>query len=138
MIATTPSGTRTRWISSPLGRRQPSSTSPTGIGQRGDLAQAVGHALDAGLGEAEAVERAGLHAAGRGRVEVGGVGGEDSGAALDEQVGGRQQGGVLLPSVDAVASRRDASLARGGPAPSDARSAAIAASVPAGLDGPVE
>ena len=40
MIATTPSGTRTRWTRRPLGRVQPSATSPTGSGSAGDLAQA--------------------------------------------------------------------------------------------------
>ena len=119
MIATTPSGTRTCWISSPLGRRQPSSTSPTGSGSAGDLAQAGGHALDAGVGEPQAVERAGFHAGGGGGVEVGGVGGEELGGALDEQVGGGEQGGVLLgggrrrPAPAAAASRPPAQLGHG-------------------------
>ena len=95
MIATTPSGTRTCWISSPLGRTQPSRISPTGSGSDGDLAQTGRHRVDAGLGEPQPVERAGLHAAGRRGVEVGAVGGEDLGGVLDEQVGGREQRRVL-------------------------------------------
>ena len=41
---------------------QPSSTSPIGIGQRGDRAQPGGHALEPGIGEPQPVERAGRHA----------------------------------------------------------------------------
>ena len=47
MIATTPSGTRTRSMRRPLGRTQPSSTSPTGSASAGDLQEPARHALDA-------------------------------------------------------------------------------------------
>jgi hypothetical protein len=66
------------------------------VGQRGDLAQPVGHAGDAPVGEAQTVERARLHAACGGALGVAGVGGEDLGRPLDEQVGRGEQGGVLL------------------------------------------
>ncbi len=39
MIATTPRGTRTRWMRRPLGRTQPSRTSPTGSASAGHLAR---------------------------------------------------------------------------------------------------
>ena len=96
MIATTPSGTRTRWIRRPLGRTQPSMTSPTGSGSAGDLAQPGGHRLRAGRRSSRrrstTVARC---AAGLGRGDVVGVGREDLGVAVDQQVGGGEQGGVL-------------------------------------------
>ena len=52
----TPSGTRTREISIPFGRRHDSTTVANRIGQRGDLTEPLGHALDARLGERQAVE----------------------------------------------------------------------------------
>jgi hypothetical protein len=55
MNPTTPSGTRTREISIPLGRRHASAVSPTGSGQGGDLAKPRRHLLDAALGERETV-----------------------------------------------------------------------------------
>ncbi len=111
MIATTPRGTRTFWISSPLGRRQPSRTSPTGSGQRGDVPQAGGHGPDAVLREAQAVERSGLGAGGGGGVEVGAVGCQDLGGPLLEDVRRGEQGGILGPG------RGGGEDLRGGPGP---------------------
>ena len=66
------------------------------VGQRGDLAQSFGHAGDATVGEAQPVEGPGLHATGAGALGVAGVGGEDLGRPLDEQVGRDEQREVLL------------------------------------------
>ena len=95
MIATTPSGTRTRSISSPFGRVQPSSTSPTGSGRLGDRPQAVRHAFQAGVGEPQAIERPFFHAADRRGFEVGFVRGLDLGRPLEQQVGGGGEDRVL-------------------------------------------
>ena len=62
MIATTPSGTRVRAISSPFGRRQPSSTSPTGSGRAATVRSPFAIAVEPGVGEPQAVERARCHA----------------------------------------------------------------------------
>ena len=65
------------------------------VGQRGDGAQAGGHAVEAGLGEAEPVEGPGLHAGGLGGLDVEPVGGEELGGPVDQEVGGGEQRGVL-------------------------------------------
>ena len=66
------------------------------VGQRGDGAKAVGHPRDARVGEAQPVERSGLEAGGLGRLDVDAVRREQVGGALLEQVGGREEGGVLV------------------------------------------
>ena len=78
------------------------------VGERRDLAQAGGHGVDARVGEAQPVERPGSIPRGRGRVEIGGVGGEDLAGLLDQQVGGGVQARRSWPRSPAVASTRDA------------------------------
>ena len=75
------------------------------VGQPGDVAQPFRHRLEAGVGEPQAVERTGLHPAGRGGVEIEGIRGEDLAAAVDEQVGGGVEGRVLLRRGRASQSR---------------------------------
>ena len=55
----------------------------------------VGHGRDPRVGEPQPVDHGGLAAVGLGGGDVVGVGGEDLGVAVDEQVGGREQRGVL-------------------------------------------
>ena len=65
------------------------------IGQCGDRAQAVGHALQARVAEAQPVERAARHAT-RGRgFDISQVRGLDLGRPLQEEVGPGEQGAVL-------------------------------------------
>ena len=66
------------------------------IGQTSDVAQPVRHRLEAGIGETQAVEWPRFHPASDRLVEIDRICGEDLTAAIDEQVGGREQGGVLL------------------------------------------
>ena len=88
------------WHAHPLDP-QPVRPSPTfdhltdRIGEGGDVAQALGHAGDPLLGQTQAVERTRLHALCPGGIEVRGVGVEDLGGALAEQVGGGEQRRVL-------------------------------------------
>ena len=99
----------TRSICSPLGRRQPSSTSPTGSGSAATSRRPSAMPVDAGVGEAQPVERAGFHAVGlRPASTSTPVGGEQVAGALVEEVGGGEQGGVLRrrSSADASARRR--------------------------------
>ena len=90
------------------------------VGQRGDVAQPVGHRLDAGLGEPQAVEWTGLHPGGGGGLDVECVRGEDLAAAVDEQVGGGEECRVLLrrstraSAVAAICARRPSSDTDGG------------------------
>ena len=81
---------------SPFGRRQPSSTSPIGSGSAATCAQAVGHAGDPGVGEAEPVERPGVHPGRVRGLDVEPVRRQQVGGALVEEVGRGQQRGVLL------------------------------------------
>ena len=98
MIATTPSGTRTpldlraRWAgASRRAPRRPGRAAPATV------AQAVGHAREAGVGEAEPVERPGVHARRPSAASRSApVGGQELGGPLGEQVGGGEQRGVLL------------------------------------------
>ena len=80
----TPSGTRTFAISIPFGRRQPRTVSPTGSGQRGDLADARHHALDPRVGERQAVEEGARMALAARPLEVRAVRLEDGGGLLLE------------------------------------------------------
>ena len=65
------------------------------VGQRSDSAQPVRHPFEAGVGEAQPVERARGHARGLGGFEVGVVRGPDLVCPLGEQVGRGEQGPVL-------------------------------------------
>ena len=67
-----------------------------GVGQPSDVAEPFGHSLEAGVGEAQAVERPRFHPGLGGLVEIDRIGGEDLTGAVEEQVGGRVEGGVLL------------------------------------------
>ena len=95
MIATTPSGTRTRWMRRPFGRRPAVGDLADRIGERRDRPQAVGHGVEPHVGEAEPVDDRGGRPVRLGRGHVVGVGGEDLGVAVEQQVGGGQEGGVL-------------------------------------------
>ena len=114
---------------SPLGRRQPSSTSPIGSGSAATGAQAVGHARDAGVGEAQAVERTGFHPGRFGGLDVEPVRRQQVVGALVQQVGGGEQGGVLLRGGGRRQRARRAAFARR-PSSGTARGADMAASVP--------
>ena len=83
MIATTPSGTRTRVICEPVGPGPAVEHLADRVGESGDRAQPVGHAREARVGEAQAVERPGRHAARLRGLEVGVVGGLDLGRPLE-------------------------------------------------------
>ena len=84
----TPKGTRTRAISIPLGRRQDLHRLPHRIGERGHLAQAGRHLLDARVGEGEPVEEGAAGVAQRpDAVQVGAVGLEHGGRLLLEPAG---------------------------------------------------
>ncbi|HYT39525.1 MAG TPA: hypothetical protein VEN99_08445 [Acidimicrobiia bacterium] len=61
---------------------------PHRVGEGGDLPEPGGHPRQAGVGQPQPVERAGLHPAGGGRLHIGGVGRQYVAAALLEQVGG--------------------------------------------------
>ena len=79
----------------PLGRTQPSMTSPTGSGEPGDLAEPVGHGRDPSIGQAQPVDDRGRRPVGLGPGDVGGVGFENRGRGVDDEVGGDAQGVVL-------------------------------------------
>ena len=74
MIATTPSGTRTRLMRRPLGRIQPSGTSPTGSGSAATWRSPPAMAAIRASVEPEPVEQAGRHPGGFLAVDVDGVG----------------------------------------------------------------
>ena len=76
MMPITPSGTRTLRICRPLGRRQPSRTSPTGSGQGGHLAQPGGHAGDAAAVRRSRSRTGAVVPAASARARSVGVGGE--------------------------------------------------------------
>ena len=97
MIATTPSGTRHALDPQPVGPAPPVEHLADRVGQRGDGAQAVGHARDAGVGEAQPVERVrapcpAASAASRSTRFAA----RSSAVRSLEQVGGGEQGGVLV------------------------------------------
>ncbi len=66
------------------------------VGQASDVAQPFRHRLEAGISETQAVEWTRFHPGSDGLVEIDRICGEDLTAAIDEQVGGREQGRVLL------------------------------------------
>jgi hypothetical protein len=66
-----------------------------GIGERGDLADAVGHVGDAFFVQAKAVDRGFREAVLFSFGDIGGVGLEDVGKADDQLVGHRHEDGVL-------------------------------------------
>ena len=95
MMATTPSGTRTRWISSPLGRRHPSSTSPTGSGSVATWRRpAAIPAMRASVRRSRSSGASSMPTGGS-RLEIGGVGRDQVGGSLPEELGGGEEGGVL-------------------------------------------
>ena len=65
------------------------------VGQPGHLAQAGRHRLQPGVGEPEPVDHGGPLARRLGRGHVLRVGGQDLRVAVEQEVGRRQQGGVL-------------------------------------------
>ena len=95
MIATTPSGTRTRWTRSPFGRVQPSATSPTGSGSaataRSPLAMARSRMSERRSRSTTVAAWPSASAAATSSA----LADEDLGVAVEEQVGGGQEGGVL-------------------------------------------
>ena len=110
MIATTPSGTRTRADAQAVGADPAVEHLADRVGQRRHLAQAGGHALDLGRGQAQPVDDRGGRAVGLGPGHVGGVGLEQLGGPGDEQVGRGEQG--VVRRRRRAASARDAALAR--------------------------
>ena len=111
MIATTPSGTRTLRMSSPFGRRHPSSTSPTGSGSaatwRSPAAMAsrrvsVRRSRSSGAGSMPAASAATRSAALASRISGARSSSSDAAACS----------AASFSAVDAVARRREASLAR--------------------------
>ncbi len=79
----------------PVGQGAAAQRLADGIGQPGDLSQAVGDAVDALWAEREAVEHRGGGAGLAGGVEIQGVGRQDVVRAGEQRVGGRMQRAVL-------------------------------------------
>ncbi len=78
------------------------------VGQRGDLLDAFGHAVDALLGQRQAVEQGGFEAGGAGGGQVFLVGGDQRGLLTADGGGDVQQRSVLF------GSGRPGQAARGG------------------------
>ena len=96
MMPMTPMGTRTFLISSPFGRFQVLISSPTGSFKYGDVAQALDHAVDACIGQFEAVEHGRAEAGFLPGGEVLGIFRLDEDALRIELFGHRFEDGVLL------------------------------------------
>ena len=96
MMPITPSGTRTREICKPFGRVHDAVTSPTGSGSARDVAQALGHCLDARLVEREPVDEGIVAAFAARGLDVILVGFEDRARARLDPLGHGFERGVLL------------------------------------------
>ena len=107
MMATTPRGTRTFSIAQPVGPDPAVDDLADRVGQRGHLAQARGHASMRAAREAETIDDGRRRAVPLGALHVGGVGLEDLGRPLDQQVGGGREPRVLH------GGRRKREVARG-------------------------
>ncbi len=112
MMPITPSGTRTREISSPFGRVQRGNDLPDRIGKCGDLVQAPSHGSDAEAVQHEPVEEGGIAALAPRGLEVLAVRLDDFFSSRLQPGGHRFPGASFFASVEASASARAASRAR--------------------------
>ena len=96
MMPMTPSGTRTRSMRMPLGRRQDAMTTPTGSLSVRTASMAGRHRLDAAGIEREPVEEGALAPPDRRFGDILCIGGQDRGRLLADGLGHGRQGTVLL------------------------------------------
>ena len=82
----------------PVGERAAADHLADRVGQPGDVAQPLGHRGQPVGGQPEPVDDVRRGAAGLGALDVLGVGGQDLLLAVEQRVGHREEGGVLLRS----------------------------------------